>query len=205
LKRVTVEHNYTEGSGGGIYWNASGSSSTKCVFDGCTFTNNEAKNKGGAMMLESSFEFVSTGSTTTVSNNKAGTSSGGIFIKSYQGHAFTIPESGHKYYMTYTFTDKLIVEYNTAPVGGGINFEFEKYDLNDDFTNNANNSNTLVHTTINIEGAKILNNSATNGEGGGIRIWNKTASWEGNKRRIEYVVNVSGGEISNNTSTTYGG
>ena len=205
LVNTVLQNNYTKGNGGGIYWNAAGSSDTKCVFDGCTFINNKANADGGAMMLESTFEFKKDGNITTIANNIAGSEGGGIYINSYKGNAFTVQDS-RKYYIDYTFTDKLYIYNNRAGSGGGIYFNFDNYKLNGDFTSaDANNPETLVETTININGSRIESNTASNGTGGGISINNTTSSWSGNQRTIIFNVNINGGTISNNSAKSGGG
>lgn len=208
LTGVTVKKNYSNGNGGGIYWNGAGKNTTKCVFDGCKFIKNVAQKSGGAMMLESTFSF--TGGQTEISQNIAGGNGGGIYINSYKGGAFT-PADNDKYKMKYELTNAVNISHNTAKEGGGIYFNFDEYDLNSDFTSEAkNNSNTEVTTDIYVTGATISNNTATEketgkGRGGGMFINNTTDDWKNNKRTITYNFYLNGGKFENNTAQNGGG
>lgn len=202
LTGVTVQKNYSNGNGGGIYWNGAGKNTTKCVFNGCTFTQNESRESGGAMMLESTFSFD--GAQTVISYNKASTNGGGIYINSYKGNAFT-PAANDKYQMIYELTSAVNISHNTAQEGGGIYFNFDSYKLNSDFTSEAkNNPNTEVITDIYVTGATISNNKATSDKGGGMFINNTTDKWTGNKRTIVYNFYLNSGIFENNTAKNGG-
>lgn len=208
LTNVRVQNNYSAGSGGGIYWNAAGTTSTCCTFNGCNFSNNAALGQGGAMMLETTFKFDPNGEVTSIKDNEVLSESGtggGIVITSYGGGAIN-PVSDGKYTFTYDLTDKLEISNNSAGAGAGISFNFGTYDLNPDFSAETSNKlETSVTTNINLKGATIKNNEAQKGNGGGIRIFNNTSTWEGNKRTIIYNINVNSGILSENKAKGNGG
>ena len=205
FKNVTVSNNFSGGSGGGIYWNGAGTTSTCCYFDGCTFSNNAANGQGGGMMLETTYQFKPDGGVTKITENKvlnSGGSGGGIVVTSYQGNGLNVVTSG-KYTFNFDLTDKLSITNNTASLGAGISFNLGTYSLNTDWKNN-DNANYQVTANINFNGATISGNTATSGPGGGIRIYNNTAGNNGN-RTVIINVNLKGGTLSNNTAETYGG
>lgn len=205
FKNVTVKNNYSAGSGGGVYWNGGGTESTCFTFNGCTFENNVAFGRGGAMMLETTYNFNPAGEITYVKNNKvlgADGYGGGIVVTSYGGGALNV-ETDKSYVFNYDLTGKLEITGNEAASGAGISFKFETYSLNDDWDNN-NSSSYSVTSNINFNGVVIKNNNATNGAGGGIKLFNNTAGKNGN-RKVNINVYLNYGTLEGNTASTYGG
>ena len=208
LKNVTIKNNYSNGNGGAIYWNAKGRNDTMIVFDGCTITNNTAKGKGGAMMLETSYDFVDTADTektyTEISYNKVlseiGTG-GGIVVTSYGGSAMSVA-SDKKYTFNFNLAENLKIDNNESAEGAGISFNLETYKLNSDWNNNDDSSQQIT-VNLNLNGATISNNKATNGNGGGIRFYNNTAGKNGKKTIIMHV-KLNKGNVQGNTATGKG-
>ncbi len=74
LNNCMVYNNTTWHYGGGLYWNAAGSTDTKVTITGCTFDSNNACNMGGGIYCESDMEI----NNTVVKNNTSGADGGGI-------------------------------------------------------------------------------------------------------------------------------
>lgn len=168
LTNVTVQNNYSHSSGGGLYWNAHGRSATTCKINQCTFNSNMAAANGGAIMLESDFEF--TGAQTTLSNNIAGNMGGGMVITGYGGGADT--ESN--YNLGFNLSNFLKVNNNKSKYGGGIAFNFGP-----GMTLPANST-----INVNANGATISENTAT--DNGGALYFNNTTNAERN-----YTININ--------------
>lgn len=184
------------GNGCAVYWNASGTTATKCTIDGCTFTNNITGASGGALMLESNFEFTSTitGNRTLVENNYAAYCGGGIIITAYNGGA---DMSGVED-KTFKFELKnLDVRNNTAGNGGGLAFTFMNTTLPQGFK---------LRTIF--DGATISLNKAT--YGGGMYFINRTEEKKDpeNTSEVDWLEEVSiklnYGSLSENSATDGG-
>ena len=178
-------------NGGGLYWNGSGHSETTCIIEGCTFSKNTATNQGGAMLLESTFEFTNpdqtkaTNKKTVVSGNTAADNGGGISITGYTG---PLIKGGT---LNFSFSDKLEVTNNTAAYGGGISFYFGKMT----FTQKTN-----INTIIN--GCTISNNTATE-QGGAICFRNSSKDYD--QSHITINIKMCSGTFENNKTDGYGG
>lgn len=199
LTNTTVKNNFSNGAGGALYWNGAGNSDTKCFIDGCTFEGNIAGDMGGALMLETSFEF--TGNTSYVKNNKVirddGTIDdlpigigGGIIIPSYTGKAIGTKDL---YEFDYTLSQNLIVSGNSAPVGGGgVAFAFAWFDVS------SADGVEDINLNIQLVGAEISGNS-TDGNGAGIYVWNNTSEYtDENKGKIDIQIHLDNGDLINN-------
>lgn len=199
LTNTTVRNNFSNGAGGALYWNGAGNSDTKCFIDGCTFEGNIAGDMGGALMLETSFEF--TGNTSYVKNNKVVRSSGtiddlpigiggGIIIPSYTGESIGAKDL---YEFDYTLSQNLIVSGNSAPVGGGgIAFAFAWFDVS------SADEVEDINLNIKLAGATISENETT-GNGAGIYVWNNTSEYpDENKGKIDIQIHLDNGELINN-------
>ena len=199
LTNTTVRNNFSNGAGGALYWNGAGNSDTKCFIDGCTFEGNIAGDMGGALMLETSFEF--TGNTSYVKNNKVirtnGTIDdlpigigGGIIIPSYTGKGIGAKDL---YKFDYTLSQNLIVSGNSAPVGGGgVAFAFAWFDVS------SADGVEDINLNIQLVGAEISENS-TDGNGAGIYVWNNTSEYpDKNKGKIDIQIHLDNGELINN-------
>lgn len=216
LTNVTVQNNYSNSSGGGLYWNAHGRSATTCKINNCTFDSNMAAANGGAIMLESDFEFIT--SKTTLSNNIAGNMGGGMIITGYGGGADT--ESN--YNLGFKLSNFLKVNNNKSKLGGGIAFNFGPgmtLPVNSTINVNANGATISENTATNNGGALYFNN-ATNAErnytininlnygtlesndaklGGSIYVNNEHVKYDPN------VTTNSGMTINNNYASDNGG
>lgn len=185
LTNTVIHHNFSS-SGAGLYWNAHGlaNADTKCIINGCTFSDNIATNRGGGMMLESSFEF--TGNQTLVTNNTAGDQGGGIVINGYNGGLITGGTLNLK------LNDKLRVTNNSSRYGGGISFNFGQMSFTQPTTYNAI-----------IDGCIISNNIASD-QGGAICFRNRTADYT-QKTQINIGIRMESGTFENNTAVNSGG
>ena len=198
LTRTTIRNNYSGGYGGGLYWNGKGTPETKCVIEGCTFQGNVAYRKGGAMMLETTFEFSNAGFTSIKENKALGRiegekgTGGGIVVASYDGKS--IPkEDDNEYSFTYNLSDKLSITENVAEEGAGISFDFEKFELTNSWSSNEN----VINIEVNFNGATISKNNATDGNGGGLRLYNNTAG-NTSHATVNITFNLNSGTLSEN-------
>lgn len=191
LKNVTFDHNIST-NGAGIYWNAAGGTA-KCSIDGCTFQNNISTWDGGALFMETTFEF--TGGKTTIRNNQAlgerntnkGLSGrgGGIYIGGYEGDLI---KGGD---FTFDLSDKVEVTDNSAKNGGGgVVFYFGKLTYSE---------NTTI--TAKINGCNISSNIAGN-EGGGINFFDDP---DYTNDKVKLGIELNSGTISGNTASEKGG
>lgn len=177
MTNVTFENNFSNASGGGLYWNGHGRQSTKCVLDGCHFKNNMAVMRGGGAMLEATFEF--TGNPTTIENNLS-VNGGGIIITGYGGGN----DTEENYNLAFDFGEKLIVRNNKATSnGGGIGFVF------------GSGMTLPIGSTItaNLVGATISGNEAGN-DGGGLHFTNSTDP----ERNYTININLNHGSLKSN-------
>lgn len=191
LKNVTFDHNIST-NGAGIYWNAAGGTA-KCSIDGCTFQNNISTWDGGALFMETTFEF--TGGKTTIRNNQAlgerntnkGLSGrgGGIYIGGYEGDLI---KGGD---FTFDLSDKVEVTDNSAKNGGGgVVFYFGKLGYSED-----------TRITAKINGCNISSNIAGN-EGGGINFFDDPLY---HNDKVELLIELNSGTLSGNTASEKGG
>ena len=224
--------NYSSGWGGVILWaanNTCGTKSSKATIDGCTFTNNKARYLGGALSNEAVMEVKNT----TIMNNTA-MAGGGIatfpftLTETHEGGGnacgLTLGSGntiqGNTALASGNFTpfsstdagaggdDSTITAQITYTGGGGgvwcyMNKPAWKCELNIG-NGNTINSNTAknagggvyvhhvdgIRSTLNITGATITKNSAVNG--GGVAV-------------NDAAVNISSGDIKENTASSFGG
>ena len=184
LTNVKFEKNLSSSSGGGIYWNAHGRKTTTCVINSCIFEKNIAMAGGGAIMLESDFEF--TGETTILRNNVAGTKGGGMIITGYGGNADT--ESS--YDLDFDLSDKLMIIGNVANNGGGIAFNFG--------SGMSLPANSIIN--VNYNGATIEGNKAIN-HGGALHFNNETNP----AKNYTININLNHGTLQSNDAQFGGG
>ena len=184
LKNVSFINNYSEGNGGAVYWNGGGHKDTKCTIDGCSFEGNRAEKKGGALFLETTFEFVN--NLTTVRGNFAGERGGGVCVNGYNGGA--IPSGD----FIFNLGENLKVVDNESGTGGGISFHFEKMS----FTETSS-------LTAKVNGVHVEGNTATT-NGGGIHLNNTSASAE-NAATIDISILLDKGNILKNEAGEDGG
>ena len=170
-------------SGAGLYWNAHGHDNTKCTIDKCIFRNNYATDTGGAMMLETSFEF--TGGVTEVYGNYAGSHGGGIGITGYNGGLI----SGGN--MDMRINDRLKITNNTSEYGGGLSFYFGGMSYTK--TTNIN---------VIIDGCEISDNQSTK-NGGAISFRNFPENYS--SKPISVKITMNKGTFEDNTAVERGG
>lgn len=196
--RETKEYNNTlehDANGAALFWNGAGTSTTKCVIDGCAFQYNISEDNGGAIKAQGSIEFVN--NKTTISNNQA-PNGAGLYIEGYTGAAL----NGKLCKMNYDLNEFLEIADNTSPAydyegshnpgkGAGVHFYFG--------SEMSLASNSIIN--INMNGAMIQNNKTEGkgGMGGGLYIENSTTT------AYDINVNLNYGTISKNESTGKGG
>ncbi len=205
LTNTTFENNFSHGDGAGLWWNAGGHSTSKCVINGCTFRNNRAMRNAGAMRMEGIFEF--TGNKTVVTGNEClglqrdstlldqkyipcltgdKGNGGGMHIYGYGSDAYEVGGN-----LVYSLSDLLEVTDNyAAGQGGGIAFDFTA------------GTKLTVGTTITADfrGLKVVRNRAGM-DGGGI-YFNNTAPVE---RNYTFNIQLNAGTIEENEASQGGG
>lgn len=210
LSNVTMSYNYAmreyseynntllhDGNGGALFWNGRGTTDTKCVIDGCTFTNNMSEDNGGAIKAQGTIEFVN--NVTTICDNKA-PNGAGLYIEGYTGGAL------NKVICTidYDLNDFLVIKNNSAVSyeydgnwipgkGAGVHFYLGK------------EMTLMTGSTININmnGATIQNNKIEGDGGLGAGIYfEDTAPKE---KDYTFNINLNYGKLLGNESTAYGG
>ena len=197
LTNTVFTGNYSHGDGPTLWWNAGGRDNTKCLIDGCSFTNNTTMRDAGGLRLEGTFEFL--GNKTIVSGNtchglndarfnavdRVLGNGGGIQIYGYAGSQDAIGGT-----LTYRLPGCLEVKNNTAKsYGGGIAFEF-----------NSNSLREGTHIDANFDGVEISNNSAGI-FGGGVYMRNSTNPI----KNYTFKVELNSGTIEDNESPNGGG
>ncbi len=206
LRRCTFTGNFSHGDGAGLWWNAGGHEKTRCVINGCKFTNNRAMRNSGAMRLETTFLFYE--NVTTVSGNeclgltRVSTSpdtyehkmsdkgnGAGIHIFGYASSAYQIGGEGKTF--TYLLDGNLEVTDNHAyGQGGGIAFDFTQA------------AKLLPGTTIDATFDGLLVEGNTAGMcGGGIYMNNTTTS----EQNYKFNVYLNSGKIKTSSAPMGGG
>lgn len=182
LINTKIHDNYADNECSGVFFNAK-----NIRFDGCDIYGNETKYCGGGLRIESSCEF--SGGITRVHDNKAATEGGGIHIIGY-ANGSNAEMTGSAKNFVYNLNGNLEVYNNTAQNGGGLAFDF--------------NSSCKLYTgsslTVNFDGAKVYNNTAT-ANGGGIWAQNTTTTTQ------NYTIKtyLNSGDLYNNTAVLGGG
>ncbi len=181
LINTKIHDNYADNECSGVFFNAK-----NIRFDGCDIYGNETKYCGGGLRIESSCEF--SGGITRVHDNKAATEGGGIHIIGY-ANGSNAEMTGSAKNFVYNLNGNLEVYNNMAQNGGGLAFDF--------------NSSCKLYTgsslTVNFDGAKVYNNTATANGGG---IWSQNTTDVG-KYTIKTYLNS--GDLYNNTAVLGGG
>ena len=181
LINTKIHDNYADNECSGVFFNAK-----NIRFDGCDIYGNETKYCGGGLRIESSCEF--SGGITRVHDNKAATEGGGIHIIGY-ANGSNAEMTGSAKNFVYNLNGNLEVFNNTAQNGGGLAFDF--------------NSSCKLYTgsslTVNFDGAKVYNNTATANGGGS---WSQNTT-EAGKYTIKTYLNS--GDLYNNTAVLGGG
>ena len=177
LKDVKIRYCRSECFGAGLYWNGHGHANTICRIDNGVFSYNSAKERGGGMVLETSFEFINR--VTDVEYNKAGQYGGGIYIMAYNGAMSNQQVAA----LSMNMGEKLALTGNEAAYGGGVAFT-----SGDNVTLPAGST-----IAVNVNGAKIQNNTAT-ADGGGIYFYNEIVDTKG----VGISFNLNSGTISGN-------
>ena len=207
LGKCIIKENRSEGSAGAVYWNAKGHKDTKLTLRGSTFKDNVAWDRGGAMMLESDFEFEAAddGTINTISGNILTDldygRGGGIIITSYTGKNYTATAET---VFDFNFNDKVQIINNKAAKGAGVCLDLHTYELWEGF---KPSSSSKIKVNLNFDGAVISNNIAT-GDGGGVRLYNNTSASGNHGNASQYItvnVNLNKGEFADNQAEKGGG
>lgn len=207
----------TKCAGGAIYWNGGGvydGTPAKLVISGCTFDNNYASYKGGALFTEADTEITNTkftnnmASGTKTADNSKEAGGGAISLGMYSGGAKGKEDTD----FTLTLGEGVVIDNNKADRGGGILFTVP-------FSKDKNNGITVQ---LIIDGAQITNNSTianspseATPHGGGIMCFQKEGGLKynaanDNSKEYKYYnasVLLKSGTISGNTANGkgYGG
>ena len=210
LTNVTMSYNYAmreyneynntlphDGNGGALFWNARGQTITKCVIDGCTFTDNISEDNGGAIKAQGTIEFVN--NVTKIYDNKA-PNGAGLYIEGYTGGANTTIKCTINYNLNeyLEIKDNTAISYEYAGVdnpgkGAGVHFYLGK------------EMSLMNESTINIymDGATIQNNEIKGNGGLGGGIYFEDTALE--KKKYTFNIKMNYGNLLNNTSTGNGG
>ena len=203
------ERCYSANVGGVAHWNVN--ESYTLTFENCTFVGNIAHDSGGALFNEGNMDVKSC---TFTENRALGTGDNGmggaIYTQSYSKLA-----AGATRVCTLTLDADCVLEENYARYGGGLAMNVKKcdYDIN------------KLTMNVNVEGATISGNTATE-KGGGIYISKPTTSTRyvanfsmtsgkiyGNEAKYgaglftsgKVTSSIEGGDIYKNKATTAGG
>ena len=197
-----MQYNHSDYAGGVIYWNAKGREDTKLTIIGSKFLHNTAIVRGGAMMLESDFEFRkgNNGQLNEIAYNEAtanDSSGGGIVITGYCGNGFPIKDVTN---FDFNFNESVYLHHNIAANGAGVSLDLATFSLWEDFNKTAS---AKVVVDVTVDGASISDNIAT-GNGGGIRLYNNTKNTLPN-HDIQVNIYLNDGSITNNQAACGGG
>ncbi|MBQ0081850.1 MAG: hypothetical protein KBT41_01005, partial [bacterium] len=186
MYRVKVHHCYANLSGGGVYINAAGASTTMATISGCEIYNNYSEVHGGGFNGGGNFQFTDTYGQNLIHNNHAGEVGGGIHFYAYSGGKAPSSAVNVK-----EIVDSSVEVYgNDAPNGAGIAFT-------------SNNEISLPKNStysLSIEGADIHDNVATN-NGGGVYYDN---GYTGSKYSFSAIIKT-GSNIHKNEAGGDGG
>lgn len=205
LRNTTFDNNFSHGDGAGLWWNAGGHSDTKCIIDGCTFSNNRAMRNAGALRLEAIFEF--TGNKTVVTGNECfglqrdSTDVDQKYVPSVTGdkgngagiHIFGYASEGYSVGGTLNFDLSEVLEVTdnyAAGQGGGIAFDFTQ--------GTKLSAGTVV--TADFDGPTVTGNRAGM-DGGGIYFNNTTPA----DRNYTFNIHLNAGTITGNEACRGGG
>ncbi len=180
-----IRYCYSSSYGGAIHWNAAGTANTICQMRGCHFHNNVANGSGGALFMESSFEFLTdntTGNKTRFQYNDSTSYGGGVCVNSYSGGAHGVTD------YEYIFGNNVMFRRNNGNHGGGLAFTFKQGTI-------ANGSTV----TVKIDGAEFTENVSKR-YGGGIYLDKDDAA-------TQYTMSTKfiSGTVSGNTANDVGG
>lgn len=177
LSGIEMYNNYSSGWGN-ILWNAKG----ECVIENSTFTHNTSARRGGAISSEGHGVKISNCS---FINNSAEEYGGAIAIFSYQ--SANNPD-GIDYDIDVVIDEGCVFQNNSAPHGGAISCQVTK--------SNNETDNTRFHLIVDVAGK--FNNNTASIDGGAIYI-------EKIDEKSTGELDVTGGTISDNSSTQNGG
>lgn len=193
MRRCQILNNKSKKRSGGIMYNLA--RSQPMVLDHCTFDGNWGDN-GGAIQLQAAASLTAC----TIINNYAQGNGGGICNRPYDGGSGNAPDY-------YPHNGSLILDENTTISnneargdGGGIYVLVSptnyRVGFSDVWTVYFNNNHEQFSMNVELEGATISNNKATNG--GGIFIYRDFDVYQTNAY-------LNWGSVENNTATGLGG
>ena len=194
------------GSGGAIYWNAcgkdaNGNTALMEIYD-CQFIGNSVKNYGGAVYNESFMEIGTRFANGFDDGQKnPGSIRGTLFKENHAayGGAIDIPtyngnmDPHNGFGAELTLSTGVLILGNTAKYGGGLSMRVAKGSIG----NTAEDAATVTFK-INIDGAEIRDNSAT--EKGGAIYLQRTKNYD----LYPSWVNLKSGIITGNTAPSGG-
>ena len=189
-----ILNNKSKKRSGGIMYNLAMSQPMELTR--CTFDKNWTGENGGALQLQA----AATVTACTFTNNYAQINGGAICNRPYDGGSGNstgyAPHNG-----SLILDENTIISNNTAGGNGGGLWVYSsptkfRIGYSDEWTVFYNNNGQQFSMNVQLDGATISNNTATNG--GGIYVHRDTDIYQTN-------VYLNWGKVENNTATGYGG